>query len=167
MKKSLKTNALFFTAALLITLFIYSCSEDTTTNTGGSSTYTISGTITFADTLKVDSGGSYNISAFNSWFPTGQPNSFSILNPVKVGNVYTASYTLSGLSNGYYFLASAWTIEPYTPGGNYVLGSYGCDTNGFVPPANCRPDSVVISGSNVTGINFYSYIDTNKSLINF
>lgn len=165
MKKTFLKHLGLFVIVAFVGIIINSCGDDTTTNNNpGATTFSISGTITFADTTKVNAGGSYNVSAFTSWFPTGSPSGISLMTPVKVGDVYTATYSISGLANGYYFLASAWTKEPYVAGGNYVLGTNGCDTNSIF---TCRPDSVVVNGSNLTNINFYSYIDTAKKLINF
>ena len=164
MKTTLLKHLMLFAFVAFVGILINSCGDDTVVTNPGTTTYSISGTITFADTTKVNSGGGYNVSAFTSWFPTGAPSGISLMTPVKVGNVYTAAYSITGLANGNYFLASAWTKEPYVTGGNYVLGTNGCDTNSIF---TCRPDSVVISGSNLANINFYSYIDTSKKLINF
>lgn len=145
---------------------MYSCGSDTVTNTTTTpDANTISGTITFTDTTNISSGGFYNVSAFTSWYPTGQPSSSDTLHPVKSGNVYTATYKLKGLNNGYYFLAAAWTKIPYQMGGNYVTGLHGCDTSHSF---SCRPDSLTISNNaGLTGINFLSVMDTNKAIIKF
>jgi len=164
MSKTVKTNLLLLFFAVFITLVIYSCGDDPVTNNNNPTTFNINGTITYADTTRVYSGGSYTISAFTSWPPTGAPSAFALVNPVKNGNVYTGAYSVTALANGKYYLASAWTKEPYVANGNFVLGTYGCDTNSIF---TCSPDSVVINGSNVTNINFYSYIDTSKALIRF
>jgi len=170
-KDKLKTSSrhylVFFIFTVIIAVIIYSCDDNTTPNNPGSSTYSISGTITFNGTSIVASGGSYNVSAFNAWYPTGSPNGIAIMNPVLNGGVYTAIYSIAGLSNGNYFLASAWTKEPYVTGGNYVLGTNGCDTMALGGPFACRPDSIVVNGSNVININFISYIDTANSLVEF
>lgn len=166
MTKSLKNNLILFTLITSIGILINACSDDTNP-TNPPTTFSISGTITFVDTTKVDSGGFYNVSAFNSWFPAGSPSGSAVITTVLDSGVYTASFSISGLSNGNYYLASAWTKNPYQQGGNYVLGTYGCDTNGFFPPVSCNPDSVAVNGSNINNINFYSYLDTAKSLVNF
>ncbi len=166
MKTSFKNNLVFFVLVLIIAVVIHSCDDDTSNNPGPS-TYSITGTITFSGTNIVTSGGSYNVSAFNTWYPTGSPNGIAIMNPVLNSGIYTASYSIAGLSNGNYFLASAWTKEPYVTGGNYVLGTNGCDTMALGGPFACRPDSIVVNGSNVTNVNFISYIDTTNSLVEF
>lgn len=163
MKTSFRTHAILFVLTVIVAVFIYSCGEDTVTPTNNGP-YSISGTISFVDTTRVYTGGGYNISAFTSWPPAGQPSAIGILNPVFSGGRYTATYSMTGLPNGYYFLATAWTKEPYVTGGNYVLGTYGCDTNSIF---TCSPDSVVVNGGNVSNINSYSYIDTSKKLIRF
>lgn len=165
MNTSFKTQSIFFILTIVVALFIYSCSDDSS-NPGNNNptSFSITGTITFADTTRVYTGGSYNISAFTSWPPAGQPSAIGFLTPVLNGGVYSSTYSLTSLPNGYYYLATAWTKEPYVVGGNYVLGTYGCDTNSIF---TCSPDSVVINSANVPNINYYSYIDTSKNLIRF
>ncbi len=163
MKTTLLKHLMLFAFVAFVGILINSCGSDTVV-TPTATTFSISGTVTFVDTTRVYSGGSYNVSCFTTWPPAGAPSGTAIMTPVLLGGVYTATYSISGLSNGKYFLASAWTKEPYVTGGNYVLGTKGCDTSSIF---TCMPDSNTVSGSNVTGIDFKSFIDTANALVNF
>ena len=164
MKTSLIKHLAFFAIVAFIGIMVNSCGEDTVTNNTAPTTFSINGTVTFVDTTRVYTGGSYNVSCFTTWPPAGAPSGIAIMTPVLSGGVYTATYSITGLSNGKYFLASAWTKEPYVTGGNYVLGTKGCDTNSIFI---CMPDSIAVSGSNVTTVDFKSFIDTSNALVNF
>ncbi|MEO8513621.1 MAG: hypothetical protein ABI543_08680 [Ignavibacteria bacterium] len=164
MKTTLLKHLMLFALVAFVGILINSCGSDTITNNQGATTFLINGTVSFADTTRVYTGGSYNVSCFTTWPPAGAPSGIAIMTPVMIGGVYTSTYSISGLSNGKYFLASAWTKEPYVTGGNYVLGTNGCDTSSIF---TCMPDTVTVSGNNVTDINFTSWIDTAKKLIKF
>ncbi len=145
-----------------------SCSDDDTVpvTPSGPEANSISGTITFADTNFVTTGGYYDISAFNAWFPMSSPTGNDSLIIRKVGNKYQADYKIRNLPNGSYFLTSAWIELPYIPGTSVNgLGTNGCDTSSVF---TCRPDSVVISNNaGVENIDFISWADTTKRLYQF
>ncbi len=109
-----------FASALMISL--YSCSDDNNNNivVTGPEANTISGTITFADTNFISSGGYYDLSAFTAWFPTGNPARSDSLKIIPVGNKYQANYKLTNVPNGTYFLTVAWIKLPYGPGQSMV-----------------------------------------------
>jgi hypothetical protein len=164
MKKSLKTNALFLALALLITLFIYSCSEDTTTSTPtGPANNTINGKVNFIGSAPFTAGGYYFIAAYSTWFPTGPPAAGDTLVPVLNNGKYEASYQLAGVNDGQYVVTAAWIQLPYGPGSVYGLGIYGCDTP-FTPICIANPPRVTISNNaGVENINFNSVFDTSAS----
>lgn len=168
--KSKNTFKLSLVHAMLISVLmisVYSCSDDDTTvtqNPTGPEANSISGTITFTDTNFVTSGGYYDISVFNSWFPMGSPTGNDSLVITKVGNTYQANYKVTNIPNGTYYLTSAWIKLPYVPGTSVNgLGLYGCDTT------LCMSPTAVTITDNVgrENINFLSKADTAKRIYQF
>ena len=162
MKKRIISNLVFI--LILATIVIMACNKsDNPVNTGGA-TYSISGTINFVDTniVKDTASGSYTVDAFALWPPQGSPNGFAFINITKSGNIFTANYTIPGLSNGTYVITSAFLRKPYTANSVVGLGLYGCDTSHSLTCIGAPTSKASVQGYNVTGINFLSWIDTNK-----
>jgi hypothetical protein len=165
LKKRIISNLVFL--IILGTIVIMACNNNPVIN----NTYTVSGTVTFADTsnLITDTAvGFYTVDAFSTWFPTGSPNGFAVLNITKTGNVYSANYSIPGLSNGIYVITTAFLKKPY-PAPNHILGLglYGCDTSHSFSCLSNPPNKANIAGYNVTGINFLSLLDTTKQIYKF
>ncbi len=161
MKKTIKINLFFILLAALVTLFIYSCNNSTTTPTTPTS-FSLGGTVNFLDNNRVSSGGYYNISVFTSWPPTGAPTAYDTLTIIPPPP-FSSTFTFNSLNNGTYYLAVAWTRTPYVTGGNYVLGLYKCNP----PTSSCQASGITINGANITNISVQSYLDTAHAIFKF
>ena len=128
---------------------------------------TISGTITFADTMFLPQPNAYLVAAYtpNMWPPANQtPVQIDTLQIKLVGNVYLANYTLTNLSNGTYYVTSF--LSEGLLSRNIFLGIYGCDTV-HIPFSGCplNPSGVTITNNfGVNNINFISWADTAKAI---
>ncbi len=170
MKKTIKTNILFLVLAVLTTAILYSCKDDTVTQTGGSGgpeANSINGRITFADTNFLFTGGYYDVAAFPSspWPPIGAPSGDDSLIINNVGSVYQADYKIKGLNNGSYIIAVGW--RPIIGGQSPVLGIYGCDTAHASTNPGCifSPTQVAITNNaGVENINILSWADTTQQV---
>ncbi len=168
MKKSINANILFLVCAVLITVFIIACSENTTTNTqnpGTPEAGTMSGTITFYDTNRVySSNGYYDLSAYSSWPPTGAPNGSDTIKLTKNGNQYIGTFKVKGLTGGgSYVLVAAWIKTPYGPGSVYVQGVRGCDTNRTCYFVNPKRDTLP-TNQGLENLNFNAALDTTSKV---
>ncbi len=165
MKKSVKLNGFLLVIFTVATILIYNCGSDTTTNsTTGPAAGTISGTITFADTNRVQCAlcGYYSISAFATWPPVGPPNGTDSLKLTKSNNTYSATYNIVGLTGGgNYVLVTAYTKLPYSDSTNYILGIHGCDTSSSCWFSSPKRDTIP-SAQGLANINFLSWADTAK-----
>jgi hypothetical protein len=169
MKKSLKTNLIFFALTAAAAVFMYACGDDNIiTNTPNTPAVgTMSGTITFFDTNRVYSGGNYDVSVYSSWPPTGPPAGSSAVTLTKNGNVYTGTYSIPGLTSGAnYVTVAAWIKTPYGPGAVYVSGLRGCDTNAACFFANPTRDTLP-SSQGLENLNFNADLDTSKMQVRF
>jgi len=162
LKKRIISNLVFI--LILATIVIMACNNSN--NPVNNSTYTVSGTINFVDTNIANdtSRGAYTIDAFANWPPTSSPNGFAFLNITRSGNLYSANYSIPGLLNGSYVLTCAYLRKPYSAGSVVILGLYGCDTSHSLVCFNSPTSKASVQGYNVTGINFLSWIDTNKRI---
>jgi hypothetical protein len=163
MKQTIKTNLFYLFIAAGFTFAIYSCSNNTVTNTpSGPDANSINGTVTFADS-NFGSGhvGTYEVVAFAQWPPTGPPSASDTLKYSKVGNVYKGTYELKNVSNGSYVVASGWrtTVGWQSPG----LGIYGCDTS-HTCWMTLTPNVTISNNTGVTGKDFLSWADTTKKI---
>lgn len=166
----LKNNIALFLFIAMIAVVLNSCGDDTTTTPTPNNppAGTISGTVTFADTNLVSGSGFYYIAAYGTWPPTGNPTGGDTLIPVRNGNTYTATYSITGLpETGDYVVTSAWLKIPYVQGaGIYGLGFYGCEP----PSPSCvgNPSKVTLTaGTGQANINFNSKLDTTNALYKF
>lgn len=170
MKKSLKVNALFLLLAAILTIGIYSCSEDTVTPTPNTPPVgTMSGTITFYDTNRIYTGGYYDVSVYTSWPPSGPPAGSDTIALTKNNNIYTGTYTIEGLTSGAsYFTVAAWIKVPYGPGSVYMSGMRGCDTSAscFFSPSGPKQDTLP-SNQGLNNLNFNADLDTAKMQVRF
>lgn len=170
MKNSFKLNGFLLILAIVATILIYDCGSDSvTTPTAGPDPGTISGTVTFTDTNKVQCStcGYYDIAAFSSWPPTGPPSSYDTLKLTKANNVYTATYKMIGLTGGgSYVIVAAYTKLPYAAGSNFILGIHGCDNNESCYLTNPKHDTIP-SAQGLANINFNAFCDTASSHVKF
>jgi len=171
-RNTFKTNLFFFILAVSLTFAIYSCSNDTVTNTiTQPDAGTISGTLTFVDTNKVQcsSCGYYDIAAYASWPPAGPPSADDTLKITKNGTVYTGTYKIKGLTGGQsYILAASYIRTPYGPGSVSLLAVHGCDTSHAMSCWFNNPKRDTIpSSQGLANINFLSWIDTTKRIYHF
>lgn len=160
MDKSFYKNLskILFIAVLVFS--IYSC--DSTTVTPTTEANTISGTITFADTNFITSGGVYDIGAFSNpstpptyWF--GPPTAYDTLVITNNNGVYSANYKLTGVPDGNFVIAVGFRKD--TGGQSPIMGVYGCDTahtSCFLDPQRVT----ITNNAGVSGINFISWADT-------
>lgn len=163
-------NLIYPVVVVVLLGLALSCGSDNTVNTGGPENNSISGTITFTDTMMLSNdtiNGYYNISAFANWPPTGPASANAKLFPQKTGNVYKASYKLTGLNNGNYVLTTAWIKLPYAPGSVYGLGAYGCDTSASCIFSPMIGKVGIVDNKGVDNINFLSRLDTAGKLYRF
>jgi hypothetical protein len=168
MLKTIK-NSLYLVAVLGLLFVAYSCSDDSTVTPTGPEANSVNGTVSFADTNFISSGGTYLISAYPStaWPPTGGPSSYDTVRIRRENNAWVKSYnyTLKGLSSGDYVIAVGWKaiFPPTAP--SYVQGTYGCDTLHGPCVANPTLKATIQSNNaGVSNINFLSWADTSKAL---
>jgi hypothetical protein len=127
----------------------------------------ISGTITFADTMFLPPPNDYFVGIFNTnnWPPPNfGPNQIDTLDIKLVGNVYQANYIARNLPNGNYYV-TCFAGEILLSNNRY-LGIYGCDTV-HIPFSTCPLNPTVITINNnfgVDNINFLSWADTAKAI---
>lgn len=164
MNRSFKTHSLFFIFTVIISVFIYSCGEDsvTTPNNPTFEANSINGTVTFVET-NFATNGSYLISAYpkSGWPPMGGPAAYDTI-PVVSGQT-SYNYKLVGLNDGAYVVSVGF--RRFTPGQSPIMGIYGCDTLRSFPCLLSPSDSAVISGnSGVGNINFLSWADTTNKI---
>ena len=148
----------------MATIVIMACNNSSNPVNTGSATYTVSGSINFVDTNIVEDTtvGVYTVDAFAVWPPQSSPNGYAFLNITKSGAAYTANYSIPGLSNGTYVLTCAFLRKPYTANSVIGLGLYSCDTSHAPACVGSPTSKASVQGYNVTGINFLSWLDTNK-----
>ncbi len=164
MKKGIYSVMLQSVCVIFLMFSINSCSNDTVTPAGPDAN-TVSGTITFADTNILRTGGFYDIGVFPNpstppayWF--GPPSSNDTLRYTKTGNLYTATFKLKGVSNGSYVVAVGFRTDTQR---DLIMGVYGCDTS----HSTCFFDPQRISVTNnqgVENVNFISWADTTKKV---
>ena len=153
--------------AFLFIVSIYSCSEsqDVVTNPTPQSN-TVSGTVTFADTNFITSGGVYDIGVFPNpsnpptyWF--GPPTAFDTLVITNNNGLYQANYTISSVPDGDYVVAVGFRKD--SGGQSPVMGVYGCDTahtSCFLNPQRVS----IVNNAGVDGINILSWADTTNKI---
>ena len=166
MKKNFLVNIAKIAFFVVIVTIAYSCSKDEIISVILPDANTISGTVTFADTGFVSTGGTYLISAFASWPPMSAPSAYDtikISRNTTTGRWNTAySYKLKGINDGNYVVTTGFRKN--VGGQSPILGVNGCDTthNSCVVTTTTR---VAITGNaGVAGVNFVSWADTTKKL---
>ena len=169
MKNSVKLNGIVLFIALITTILIYNCGSDTVTNTPNTpAAGTMSGTITFVDTNKVDTNGYYDVSVYTSWPPTAQPPGSDTIKFTRTNGVYTGTYSIKGLtSGGIYYTVASYIHLPYGTGSVYVLGLRGCDNNeACYMTAGVKSDTLP-SNQGLAGIDFKAFLNPNSSHVRF
>ncbi|MBS1518489.1 MAG: hypothetical protein JSS91_10425 [Bacteroidetes bacterium] len=175
MKKLIKHPLFSVLLAVIITVSVYSCSEDNNTVTppSGPADKTINGTVNFVDTNFILTGGTYLISAYPStgWPPMAGPTAYDTLKISRTNNVLNLSYnyTLSDINPGDYVISVGF--RKTTGGQSPIMSVYGCDTARFLNGAGSScflspPLKATIGSSNqgVDGINMLSWSDTAKKV---
>ena len=166
MKTKSLGNFLFVICALALISIAYSCkSDDVITPVVGPDANTINGTVTFADTGFISTGGVYLISAFTTWLPSGPPAAYDTIKISRgtSGRWNTAyDYKLKGISSGAYAISVGFRKS--TGGQSPIMGLYGCDTTHNMCVLTDTVKARVINNSGVAGINFPSWADTTKKL---
>ncbi|HPS64449.1 MAG TPA: hypothetical protein PK447_02615 [Ignavibacteria bacterium] len=169
-------NLLVVVYALVLALVtvLYSCSSnDNSTSGGGIDKNTISGTITFTDSvfLTDTAHGYYSVDAFATWPPTGNATASLKIKPTKQSdNTYKASYQFTGMASGSYVITSSYIKLPYVVGTSvYGLGIYGCDTahNSACIYNSAIQKATITNDAGVANINFLSWGDTTRHIYRF
>jgi hypothetical protein len=171
MKKTLLKHFMLFAFVASLGILMNSCGEDTVTpnNPSVPEAGTMSGTITFVDTNKLDSNGYYDVSVYTSWPPSGPPSASDTVTITKNGDTYTGTFQVKGLTSGAaYVTTCAWIKTPYAPGSVYLLGVRGCDTSHDPSCWLMNPKyDTLPSSQGLNSIDFKSWIDTTNKLYNF
>ena len=168
MKKILKNPAVSALFALLITLTIYSCSDDENNIIVpvGPAANTVNGIVTFVDTNFILTGGTYLISAYPStgWPPMAGPTAYDTINIKRTNNVLDLqySYTLKDLNPGNYVISVGF--RKTTGGQSPIMSVYGCDTARaqyslcFLNPT--KTATIGTENQGTDGISMLSWADT-------
>ena len=151
-----------------------SCSDDNnSTSTGSIDKNSISGTITFTDSVFLTDtvSGYYSVDAFATWPPTGNATASLKVKPTKQSdNSYKASYKFTNMSSGNYVITTSYIKLPYVVGSSvYGLGIYGCDTahNSSCIYNSAIQKATITNDVGVANINFLSWADTSKHIYRF
>ncbi|MBX7042571.1 MAG: hypothetical protein K1X85_06675 [Ignavibacteria bacterium] len=168
--KRLYSVAMRVVIVLAVASFIYSCSDDDTTNNPnptGPDAKSINGTVAFVDNSFVTSGGVYLISAYPSsgWPPTGGPAAYDTIS--ISGSTLSYNYKLVDLNPGDYVVSVGF--RKTSGGQSPIMSVYGCDTARFASGSTCflnPPKKATIGSENqgVEGINMLSWADTTKKV---
>jgi len=160
-------NFLFVICAIALITIAYSCkSDDVITPVVGPDANSINGTVTFADSGFIATGGTYLIAAYSTWPPMSGPSSYDTVRISRNSSTgkWNQSYTykLSNVANGSYAVSVGFRKS--TGGQSPIMGVYGCDTthNSCVVTTTSR--AVITSNTGVTGIDFTCWADTTKKL---
>lgn len=170
MKNSVKLNGIVLFIALITTILIYNCGSDTVTNTPNTPAIgTLSGTITFTDTNKVDTNGYYDVSVYTSWPPAAQPPGSDTIKFTRTNGVYTGTFTIKGLESGRpYWTVAAYIHLPYISGSSvYVLGLRGCDNNEACYMGPGAKSDTLPSNQGLAGVDFKAFLNPNLSHVRF
>ncbi len=166
MKTKFIGNFLFVLCAAALLTVAYSCKSDDVITTVLPDANTISGTVTFADSNFIATGGTYLISAYASWPPMGPPATYDTIkinrnsSTGKWNQAY--DYKLKGLNNGDYAIAVGF--RKATGGQSPIMGIFGCDTTHNTCVLTTTMRAGIVNNAGVTGINFTSWADTTKKL---
>ena len=142
----------------LLAVFIAACQTPVDLNPTGDK---LSGYVTHIN-MNLIPGGYYSVSLYSadSVNPFHRvPVQTDSLNLKRRDNLYETMWSMSGISNGRYYVAATWSRYPKVPNEiPMVLGTYGCDTS-----ASCT-DYKVVSFPNYEGVfrNILSWTDTTK-----
>lgn len=169
MKTKFFANFSLVVLILSVLTIAYSCKSDDVVTVVLPDANTINGTVTFADTGFISTGGVYLISAYGTWLPAGPPNAYDT---IKINRNSTTgrwntsySYKLKGLPDNGSF-AVAVGFRKSTGGQSPIMGVYGCDTthNGCAGSSTLTGRATITNGAGVAGIDFSSWADTTKKL---
>lgn len=157
---------------LLITITIYSCSDDENNVIVpvGPAANTVNGVVTFVDTNFILTGGTYLISAYPStgWPPMSGPTAFDTISIKRTNNVLDLqySYTLKDLNPGSYVISVGF--RKATGGQSPIMSVYGCDTARaqYSPCFLSPPKNATIGTENqgTEGISMLSWSDTTNKV---
>lgn len=167
MKTKFFANFSLVVLILSVITIAYSCKSDDVVTVVLPDANTINGTVTFADTGFIATGGVYLISAYGTWPPSGPPSAYDTIKINRnssTGRWNTAySYKLKSLPDNGSF-AVAVGFRKATGGQSPIMGIYGCDTTHNMCVLTTTTRATITNGAGVAGIDFSSWADTTKKL---
>jgi len=166
LKTKFLANFSLFVLILSVITIAYSCKSDDIITVVGPDANSINGTVTFADSGFVSTGGIYLISAFSSWPPAGPPAAYDTVRISRNSSTgrwnQSYSYKLSNIANGSYAVSVGF--RKATGGQSPIMGVYGCDTTHNMCVITTTSRATITGNAGVTGIDFSCWADTTKKL---